>query len=190
MKPSISFSSSSLVCGHAVWELRHTAPHSPGEDGDGAFSAVDDINIFLVWKGLDLSGDNETRGIKAKTVLIWVCRHGAERRIVPHVSRSPPSRPPKLAFHHHWSVPSINGQVCPQSISISLPLPHPPLHFFTLPPCAGPPSSSPLTPVPHTLRSQGSLPPRWFVNSSLRRNQYYINKPQRAFCTYPVWSLW
>lgn len=34
--------------------------------------------------------------------------------------RAPPaSFSPNSTFHHHWSVPSINGQVCPQSIPIS-----------------------------------------------------------------------
>lgn len=46
-----------------------------------------------------------------------------------------------------------------------------------------PPTPSPIPPIvlPHTLRSSGSLPPRWFVNSSLQRNRYFINKPQGAF---------
>lgn len=94
--------------------------------------------------------------------------------------------PPNSAFHHHWSFPSISSRFCPQSISISAssvfsaPSAFPSLHFSHHP-HESPTYLLPPILLPYTLRSPGSLPPRWFVNSSLRRNQYYINKSQRAF---------
>lgn len=152
------------------------------------------LTYFSCGQGLDLCGDNEKGHESDDGVHLSVSAHSgmcAWSCVVHQYQEAEPpaSLPPNSAFHHHWSVPSIKSHVCPQSISISrlctaisLSL-HSPFFIFHITPMCIPrlPPSLPPMLLPHTLRSRGSLPPRWFVNSSLRRNQYYINKPQRAF---------
>lgn len=133
------------------------------------------------------------RGMSATTVFIWVCRHTRECALglVLSTNIKKQSLPPRFPQIQHSTIidPSLqlratfvpNQFLSPASVPLSLSLCIPLSSFFTLPPCVPPLTSLPPMLLPHTLRSRGSLPPRWFVNSSLRRNQYYINKPQRAF---------
>lgn len=111
------------------------------------------------------------RGIKVQTVFIWVYQHTHAFVLglmlsagVKKQSFLPPFSP-NSTFHHHWSIPSINGRVCPQSIPICLLCsssclsPSLRIHlssFFTLSPCV--PVAPPHTLLPHTPRSQGVAP--------------------------------
>lgn len=131
----------------------------------------------------------------AKALISWeTMRRGVKERaaftraFVFRYVKKPPPPPSNSTFHHHWSVPSINGQVCPQSIPICLlcfsrrpsPSLRIPLFHFSHYPLVSP--LLPLKPsclTPWGLRGRLSL--RWFINSSLRRNQYFINKPRGAF---------
>lgn len=138
-------------------------------------------------------------GIKAKMVFIWVCQRSCECVLGLMLStnikkQSLPTHFPQIQ-HSTIIDPSLqltasfvpNQFLSPSpvprsvSLSFSLSLSAFPFLRFSHYPRVSLAAPLPHTLLPHTLRSQGSLPPRWFVNSSLRRNQYFINKPQRAF---------
>lgn len=137
-------------------------------------------------QGLDLSGDivkahQSKDGTHLSMSAHSRCVLGLALSTI--IQKPPALFPPNSTIHHHWSIPSINGQVCLQSISISasspplcIPLPL----IFTSPSCVphlSPPSHAPTS---HPKVS-GVTPCKVIPKQPLERNQYYINKPQRAF---------
>lgn len=119
------------------------------------------------------------KGIKAKLLFIWVCQHSHAWASCPAV--------PNSTFQHHWSVPSINRQVCPQSIPIS-----PPSQVHRLPPhysffiFHSGPLCFPLGSPPHNLRSWGVTPTKVICKQWLAEKSILYQQATKGFRLYDL----